>query len=84
MALQSALTRSRPASSRLRWAAAVSAYADLLRGGSHVGNFGWAQVHALAASAGGEDRWGYRAEFLTLVDRARVLTEGQASVAVSQ
>ena len=74
----------RSATPRLRWAAAVSAYADLLRGGSHVGNFGWDQVHALAASASGEDRWGYRAEFLTLVDRARALTEGQAAVAVSQ
>jgi Ca-activated chloride channel family protein len=73
-----------PASPRLRWAAAVAAYADLLRGGTHVGNFGWDQVHALAAGARGTDRWGYRAEFLTLVDRARTLTEGQAAVAVSQ
>ena len=38
---------------------------------SNVGAFGWNQVAALAAGAGGEDRWGYRAEFLDLVDRAR-------------
>lgn len=72
-----------PASPRLRWAAAVAGYADLLRGGTHVGSFGWDQVYTLAASATGGDRWGYRAEFLTLIDRARSVTAGQAAVAVS-
>jgi Ca-activated chloride channel family protein len=74
------------ASPRLRWSAAVAAYADLLRGGSHVGNFGWNEVRALAASAQGEDRWGYRAEFLQLVDRARAVTGGggEPDLAVSQ
>ena len=73
------------ASPRLRWSAAVAAYADLLRGGTHVGNFGWNDVRALAASAKGEDRWGYRAEFLDLVDRARTLTGGgEPDLAVSR
>ena len=71
-------------SARLRWSAAVAAYADLLRGGTHVGNFGWSQVRALAAGAGGEDRWGYRAEFLQLVDRAREVTGDKPPVAVNQ
>jgi Ca-activated chloride channel family protein len=74
------------ASPRLRWSAAVAAYADLLRGGTHVGSFGWNDVRALAASAKGEDRWGYRAEFLELVDRARAVTGGggEPDLAVSQ
>jgi Ca-activated chloride channel family protein len=73
------------ASPRLRWSAAVAAYADLLRGGSHVGNYGWGDVRALAAGAIGEDRWGYRAEFLQLVDRARALTGGgEPPVAVTR
>jgi len=72
------------ASARLRWSAAVAAYADLLRGGTHVGNFGWNQVRALAASAGGEDRWGYRAEFLQLVDRARAVTGDKPPVAINE
>ena len=74
--LEKPLTRAqlRPqASPRLQWSAAVAAYADLLRGGTHVGKFGWNDVRALAAGAKGEDRWGYRAEFLELVDRARAL-----------
>jgi hypothetical protein len=43
-------------------------------------------VRALAASAAGEDRWGYRAEFLQLVDRARAVTggSGEPDLAVSQ
>jgi Ca-activated chloride channel family protein len=81
--LQRTLLRTQ-ASPRLRWAAAVAAYADLLRGGGHVGNFGWNDVRALAASAQGEDRWGYRAEFVQLVDRARAVTgAGDDPVAVS-
>ncbi|KFN41118.1 vWA domain-containing protein [Arenimonas oryziterrae] len=72
------------ASARLRWAAAVAAYADLLRGGKNVGRFGWNQVHALAASVPGDDRWGYHAEFLQLIDRARGVTQGDAPVAVSE
>jgi Ca-activated chloride channel family protein len=72
------------ASAGLRWSAAVAAYADLLRGGTHMGNFGWNQVRALAAGAGGEDRWGYRAEFLQLVDRAREVTGDKPPVAINE
>ena len=75
--------RSHP-SDRLRWSAAVAAYADLLRGGSNVGNFTWEGVRSLATNAGGKDPWGYRAEFLDLVDRARRLTGDAAPVAVSE
>ncbi len=75
---------SHAASPALRWSAAVAAYADLLRGGEHVGNFGWDGVHALAAGALGKDPWGRRAEFLGLVDRAKLLTGGARPVAVSE
>jgi Ca-activated chloride channel family protein len=71
-------------SDRLRWSAAVAAYADLLRGGKNVGAFNWDGVRKLAATAGGKDPWGYRAEFLDLVDRARRLTGDGAPVAVSE
>jgi Ca-activated chloride channel family protein len=72
------------ASPRLRWAAAVAAYADLLRGGKNIGGFGWDQVRHLAEGAIGDDRGGYRAEFLHLVDRGKSVTGGTASVAVSE
>ena len=66
----------RTASPALRWSAAVAAYADLLRGGEHMGSFSWDGVRALASSARGADPWGRRAEFLDLVDRARQVTGG--------
>lgn len=72
------------ASPRLRWAAAVAAYADLLRGGKNIGNFGWEQVRRLAKSTGGDDRWGYHAEFLQLLDRGQNITAGQAPAAISE
>ena len=62
------------ASANLRFAAAVAAYADLLRGGTHVGAFGWEDVEALARGAQGADAWGHRAEFLQLLSRARSLS----------
>jgi Ca-activated chloride channel family protein len=82
-ALSRGQIRAQP-SPRLRWSAAVAAYADLLRGGTNLGAFDWNQVRALAASARGDDRWGYRAEFLDLVDRARAVTGGERPLAVSQ
>ena len=71
-------------SERLRWSAAVAAYADLLRGGNNVGAFNWDGVRSLAAKAGGKDPWGYRAEFLDLVDRARRVTGDGAPLALSE
>jgi Ca-activated chloride channel family protein len=72
------------ASASLRWAAAVAGYADLLRGGRHVGDFGWSGVRALAEGARGADPDGHRAQFLALVDRARVLVAGDPPVAVTR
>ncbi|MEO5596643.1 MAG: YfbK domain-containing protein, partial [Lysobacteraceae bacterium] len=75
--IQAPLTRSMistTASPRLRFAAAVAAYADLLRGGSHMGRFGWNDVTKLASGTGGADRFGYRAEFVQLVAKARAVT----------
>jgi Ca-activated chloride channel family protein len=63
----------------LRFAAAVAAYADLLRGGENMNGFTWDQVEALARGARGEDRWGYRAEFLQLLAQARSLSAAQAA-----
>ncbi|HEX5755222.1 MAG TPA: VWA domain-containing protein [Arenimonas sp.] len=71
-------------SERLRFAAAVAAYADLLRGGERTHGFGWPQVASLAAGSTLPDPHGYRREFLDLVERARLLTGGDAAVAISE
>lgn len=50
-----------------RFAAAVAAFGQLLRGDSHMGQYNYDDVIALARNAKGEDLFGYRAEFLNLV-----------------
>jgi Ca-activated chloride channel homolog len=61
------------ASDDLRFAAAVAAYAEQLRGGDHLHDFGYAQILQLARSARGDDEGGYRSGFLSLVMLAQSL-----------
>ncbi|MFH0945235.1 MAG: VWA domain-containing protein [Planctomycetota bacterium] len=64
-------------SNNFRFAAAVAAYALLLRESSYLGDFGYQQVIELAYEARGEDPGGYRAEFLRLVETARRIASGE-------
>ena len=48
-------------SERLRFAAAVAAFAENLRGGKYVDGFGYDKVATLARGATGKDAGGYRA-----------------------
>ncbi|KZC24629.1 hypothetical protein RHOFW104T7_07710 [Rhodanobacter thiooxydans] len=60
------------ASERLRFAAAVAAFADALRGGNYLDGYGYAQIAQLAngARGGDADADGYRAGFVQLVKLA--------------
>ena len=62
---------------RMRFAAAVAGFGQLLKGGKYTGNFNFAGVAKLAQSARGEDRFGYRDEFLSLVNLAQSLDDEQ-------
>tara|TARA_R110002110_G_scaffold66978_1_gene182994 strand:- start:84383 stop:86131 length:1749 start_codon:yes stop_codon:yes gene_type:complete len=62
------------ASSELRFAASVAAFGDLLRGGQNSADWNYDDVIAMAADARGNDPYGYRSEFLSLVRMARSLT----------
>ena len=75
--LASSLT-ARPSQS-LRFASAVAAYADLLRGGKHVGDWTWNDVGAAAHASVGEDRYGLRREFVELVTQARRITAQEST-----
>ncbi len=55
----------------LRFAAAVAAFADALRGGTQMESWRWDDIAAAARASQGTDRWGLRAEFLQLVAAAR-------------
>ena len=67
------LNRVDDASDDYRFSAAVAAFAQVLRGGTHTGNFTYADIRDLAQTARGKDPFGYRGEFMTLVNLARDL-----------
>ncbi|MEO1319498.1 MAG: YfbK domain-containing protein, partial [Pseudomonadota bacterium] len=65
------------ASEAFRFSAAVAAFAQQLRGGDHLGDFGYGDITALANSARGKDAFGYRGEFVSLVNLARGLSTSE-------
>ncbi|MGQ3053406.1 MAG: YfbK domain-containing protein [Roseateles sp.] len=52
----------------LRFAIAVAAWGQWLRGGTQIGDYGPAQIAALARDARGADRYGHRAELERLIE----------------
>ncbi len=61
-------------SDRYRFSAAVAAFGQALRGGTWLGQFSYDRIMALARGARGEDAFGYRGEFLSLVNLAKSLS----------
>ncbi len=71
-------------SEAFRFASAVAAYADLLRGGTRMDGWGWKDVIRTASEARGDDRFGLRREFIELATEAqRIVEPGTPAVAVS-
>ena len=67
----------RRTSERYRFAAAVAGFGQLLRGGTYTERFDYSDVLGLARSSRGADPFGYRGEFITLVDLAQTLSAGE-------
>ncbi|SDF61534.1 VWA domain-containing protein [Dyella sp. 333MFSha] len=57
-------------SERIRFAAAVAAFAESLRGGKYAEGFDYSKVAALARASLGADKGGYRAEMARLAELA--------------
>jgi len=57
-------------SADFRFAASVAAFGQLLRGGQYTGIFQYKNVLSLARNSKGEDPFGYRGEFIRLVNLA--------------
>ncbi len=62
-------------SSEFRFGASVAAFAQKLRGSNYANNMSYQQIKQLAQSAKGQDKFGYRAEFISLVDIAGSISE---------
>jgi Ca-activated chloride channel homolog len=61
-------------SQNLRFASAVAEFGMLLRGSEYKGNSNWDQVIAIATETRGKDSYGYRQDFLHLVQTAALLS----------
>ena len=64
-------------STEFRFAAAVAAFGQQLRGGKHTGVMNYADIAKLAGGARGADNFGYRGEFLRLVNLAKALSSSK-------
>ena len=65
------------ASEDFRFSAAAAGFGLLLRGSKHKGDLDYGQVLAMAKAAAGKDSQGHRAEFIRLVEAAKLLGAGQ-------
>ena len=74
--LISALKEPAAAPAEARFATAVAAFGQRLRGGDYIGAFGYDQIAEVAREARGADGEGYRAEFIELVEMAKALDSG--------
>lgn len=62
-----------------RWAVAVAAFGEALRGGKYNGAMDWAEIRRLAQSAAEPDAYGLRKEMLELIDIAESLSSEPAA-----
>ena len=60
-------------SDAFRFASAVAAYADLLRGGQRIDGWNWGDVARTARAAKGQDPYGLKAEFVRMIGQAHRL-----------
>ena len=65
-------------SDRFRFAASVAGFGQLLRGGRYTADYDYDDVLELARNARGKDAFGYRGEFLSLVNLAKSLQTNRA------
>ncbi len=62
-------------SSDYRFASAVAAFGMLLRDSEYKGNANWKDTYELAKKSLGQDKEGYRSEFLQLIDKSKSLSK---------
>jgi Ca-activated chloride channel family protein len=74
-----ALASLRLVSDDVRWATAVAAFGQKLKG-SNYGDMTWGEIRKLAQDARGSDDLGYRAEFMRMLDTAAILVPDAAPV----
>ena len=74
------LTSLQDASDTFQFSAAVAGFAQQLRGGQYLEEFGYQQILELARIARGGDPFGYRGGFIQMVQLAQSLTSSHVSL----
>jgi Ca-activated chloride channel family protein len=62
-------------SENFRFASSVAEFGMLLRDSEHKSNSSYEDVLALAKESAGEDKYGYRSDFIKLVETAKLLSD---------
>lgn len=70
---QQIIKSSADTSERFRFSAAVAAFGQKLRGGKYLKDYAYADILELARKSRGEDKFGYRGEFISIVNLAHSL-----------
>ena len=65
------------ASEDFRFTSAVAAFGMKLRGSPDAGKISWPEIQEIARGALGHDPGSYRAEFLTLIEKAKAIEESE-------
>jgi Ca-activated chloride channel family protein len=60
------------------WAVAVATFGQMLKGGTYTGSMTYDDVLKLAQASKGDDPFGYRAEFITLIYKAKTAAAMQS------
>jgi Ca-activated chloride channel family protein len=81
--LKDSTARFSEAPADMQFAGAVAMFGMLLRGSEHAGQTNWDTVLEIAGSAVGEDRNGYRAQFVELVKAAKQVAPQKIGLAPS-
>ena len=69
-------------SNAFRFSAAVAAFAQTLRGGAYTGRFSYTDIARLVRDSRGTDQFGYRGEFLSLVNLAGALQTPEREISL--
>ncbi|WP_455220926.1 vWA domain-containing protein [Kaarinaea lacus] len=78
------ITAMNKTSERFQFAASVAGFGQLLRGGRYTQHYSYADIVATAVNAKGVDRYGYRSEFVRLVELANTLSASVKAPASDQ
>jgi Ca-activated chloride channel family protein len=74
------MARTTAPSESMRFASSVAGFGMLLRNSPNAGSLTWPDVIELARGARGDDRGGYRADFIKLAEKASELSRRIAAV----